>query len=281
MVEWSRAAARRLGSLRRVLAGWSRTRTHLVERARGNGRLPRSTGRRDRRRRAVNAAGIRRWLAGQHRRTTGPGDRLAGPPHGELVQPNRRADRQLVRPNGLPVDAMFSAPKMRWLLDHLPTGVPVGDVRLGTVDSWLIWRLTGGAEHLCEPATPPARCCTTSLRWTGTVTARRLRLPATAVPAAVASDQGFGMTSGVPLVPDGRRSWPCWPTRTALFGHGCTEVGTAKATYGTGSSVMAPVAELSTSEARYRRPWPGSSTSPRPTPSRKHLVLRRHAGVGG
>ena len=60
-------------------------------------------------------------------------------------------DRQLVRARtGLPVDPMFSAPKMRWLLDHLPDGVPIGDVRLGTVDSWLIWQLNGGAEHLCE-----------------------------------------------------------------------------------------------------------------------------------
>jgi glycerol kinase len=60
-------------------------------------------------------------------------------------------DGQLVNARtGLRVDPMFSAPKMRWLLDHLPTGVPIDDVRLGTVDSWLIWQLTGGAEHLCE-----------------------------------------------------------------------------------------------------------------------------------
>ena len=52
--------------------------------------------------------------------------------------------------SGLRVDPMFSAPKMRWQLDHLPTSVPIDDVRLGTVDSWLIWRLTAGLEHLCE-----------------------------------------------------------------------------------------------------------------------------------
>src|SRR5690348_11109691 len=60
-------------------------------------------------------------------------------------------DRQLVRRRtGLRVDAMFSAPKMRWLLDRLPVGVRPGDVRLGTVDAWLIWRLTGGATHACD-----------------------------------------------------------------------------------------------------------------------------------
>jgi glycerol kinase len=48
-------------------------------------------------------------------------------------------DGQLVNARtGLRVDPMFSAPKMRWLLDHLPTGAPIDDVHLGTVDSWLI-----------------------------------------------------------------------------------------------------------------------------------------------
>ena len=55
-------------------------------------------------------------------------------------------DRMLVHArSGLRVDPMFSAPKMRWLLDHLPTAVQIDDVRLGTIDSWLIWRLTAGA----------------------------------------------------------------------------------------------------------------------------------------
>ena len=59
------------------------------------------------------------------------------------------------------------------------------------------------------------------------------------------------MTSGVPLVPDGTPILAVLAdSHAALFGHGCTDVGTAKATYGTGSSVMAPVAELSASDAR-------------------------------
>ena len=60
-------------------------------------------------------------------------------------------DRRLIHDrSGLRVDPMFSAPKMRWILDHLPAGVSIDAVRLGTVDSWLIWRLTDGAEYLCE-----------------------------------------------------------------------------------------------------------------------------------
>ena len=162
-------------------------------------------------------------------------------------------DRQLVRARtGLPVDPMFSAPKMRWLLDHLPDGVPVGDVRVGTVDSWLIWRLTGGAEHLCEAGNASRTLLydITELDWSDDLL-DVFGLPATAIPLAMASDQGFGMTSGVPLVPDETPILAVLAdSHAALYGHGCTDVGTAKATYGTGSSVMAPVAELSTSEAR-------------------------------
>src|SRR5215207_8813620 len=162
-------------------------------------------------------------------------------------------DRQLVHARtGLPVDAMFSAPKMRWLLDNLPNGVPVGDVRVGTVDSWLIWRLTGGAEHLSEAGNASRTLLydISALAWSNDLL-EVFGLPASAMPIVVASDQGFGMTSGVPLVPDKTPVLAVLAdSHAALYGHGCTEVGTAKATYGTGSSVMAPVAELATSEAR-------------------------------
>ena len=162
-------------------------------------------------------------------------------------------DRQLVHARtGLPVDAMFSAPKMRWLLDHLPNGVPVGDVRVGTVDSWLIWRLTGGAEHLSEAGNASRTLLydIAALDWSSDLL-DVFGLPATAMPVVVASDQGFGRTSGVPLIPDKTPVLAVMAdSHAALYGHGCTEVGTAKATYGTGSSVMAPAAELAPSEAR-------------------------------
>jgi glycerol kinase len=162
-------------------------------------------------------------------------------------------DRKQVRDrSGLRIDPMFSAPKMRWLLDHLPTGVQTEDVRLGTVDSWLIWQLTGGAEHLCEAGNASRTLLydVALLDWSKDLL-EVFGVPAPALPATVASDQGFGMTSGVPLVPDGTPILAVLAdSHAALFGHGCTEVGEAKATYGTGTSVMAPVAELSASEER-------------------------------
>jgi glycerol kinase len=162
-------------------------------------------------------------------------------------------DRQLVHDrSGLRVDPMFSAPKMRWILDHLPAEVSIDDVRLGTVDSWLIWQLTGGAENLCEAGNASRTLLfdIAELNW-NTALLDVFGVPATALPSPVASDLGFGMTGGVPLVPDGTPIVAVLAdSHAALFGQGCTEVGQAKATYGTGSSVMAPIAELATSEDR-------------------------------
>ena len=162
-------------------------------------------------------------------------------------------DRQLVRARtGLPADPMFSAPKMRWLLDNLASGAPIKDVRLGTVDSWLIWRLTNGVEHLCEAGNASRTLLydITALDWSEDLL-DVFGIPASSLPAVVASDQGFGSTNKVPQVPDRTPILAVLAdSHAALFGHGCIDVGTAKATYGTGSSVMAPVTDLSVGDAR-------------------------------
>jgi glycerol kinase len=162
-------------------------------------------------------------------------------------------DAQLVQARtGLRVDPMFSAPKMRWLLDHPPAGVPTDDVRLGTVDSWLVWQLTAGAEHLCEAGNASRTLLydITALDWNAELL-EVFGVPAVTLPSAVASDHGFGTTSGVPLVPDGTPIVAVLAdSHAALFGQGCTQIGMAKATYGTGSSVMAPVADLSAGDDR-------------------------------
>jgi glycerol kinase len=162
-------------------------------------------------------------------------------------------DGQLViRRTGLRIDPMFSAPKMRWLLDNRPPDVPLADVRLGTVDSWLVWQLTGGAAHLSEAGNASRTLLydITELNWNGELL-DIFGVPAATLPATVASDHGFGTTSGVPLVPDGTPIAAVMAdSHAALFGQGCTDVGMAKATYGTGSSVMAPVADLSAGDER-------------------------------
>jgi glycerol kinase len=178
----------------------------------------------------------------QDRRTAAWCTQSVGEQDGQLVQSR----------TGLRVDPMFSAPKMRWLLDHLPSGVPVADVRLGTVDAWLVWQLTGGAEHRCEAGNASRTMLydITALDWNAELL-EVFGVPAATLPSAVASDHVFGTTSGVPLVPDGTPIVAVLAdSHAALFGQGCTEIGMAKATYGTGSSVMAPVADLTAGDER-------------------------------
>ncbi len=152
--------------------------------------------------------------------------------------------RRLVQERtALRVDPMFSAPKMTWVLNHLPIGVPVEDVRLGTVDSWLVWRLTAGREHLTEAGNASRTLLydISELSWSDDLLAI-FGVPPSVLPKPVASDHGFGLTSGVPGVPDGTPILSVLAdSHAALYGHGCTDAGQAKATYGTGSSVMTPV----------------------------------------
>jgi glycerol kinase len=152
---------------------------------------------------------------------------------------------------GLRVDAMFSAPKFRWLLDHLPAGVPVDDVRLGTVDSWLIWQLTGGVEHVCEAGNASRTLLydVRSLDWSPELL-DLFGISAGVLPAALASDVVFGRTAEVGMIPAGVPIVAVLAdSHAALYGQGCTEPGMAKATYGTGSSVMTPVAQLPSSDS--------------------------------
>ena len=150
------------------------------------------------------------------------------------------------RRTGLRVDAMFSAPKFRWLLDHLPAGVPVDDVRIGTVDSWLIWQLTGGTEHVCEAGNASRTLLydVRSLGWSSELL-DLFGIPAGVLPAPLASDAIFGRTAGLVTIADGVPIVAVLAdSHAALYGQGCVEPGMAKATYGTGSSVMTPVVQL-------------------------------------
>lgn len=148
---------------------------------------------------------------------------------------------------GLRLDPMFSAPKIHWLLDSvLAQGAPLDDVCVGTIDAFLVWRLTGGAVFATE-----AGCASRTLL----LDLRRLawseellgvfEVPSSVLPEVRRSDAGFGVTVASGPLPAGV------PVRAvlgdshaALYGHGCTQPGSGKATYGTGSSVMAPLASL-------------------------------------
>lgn len=140
---------------------------------------------------------------------------------------------------GLRVDAMFSAPKLNWLLSLLGPG----DLHVGTVDSWLIHQLTGGAEHLTEAGNASRTLLydVTELGWSADLL-DAFGVPRSVLPEVRASNAGFGTTAGVPGLPDGIPIVAVLgDSHAAMYGQGCRSAGMVKATYGTGSSVMTPV----------------------------------------
>jgi glycerol kinase len=138
---------------------------------------------------------------------------------------------------GLPIDPMFPGPKMKWLLDRVPTGRVA---RLGTIDAWLIHCLTGGAMHACD-ASNAARSQLYDLNrqvWSDEL-CDLFGVPKSALPEVRDSAAGFGVTRNVLGLPDGIPiSSAIGDSHAALFGHGAFHPGDGKVTFGTGSSVM-------------------------------------------
>jgi len=146
---------------------------------------------------------------------------------------------------GLQVDAMFSAPKIRWLLADLAArGFDLADVRVGTIDSWLIYRLTG--EHLIEAgnASRTLLLNTKTVAWDDDLLAI-FDVPRSVLPEVRPSTGPFGSLRSGAL--DGLAGIPVAAvladSHSALYHHGQGRSGVGKATYGTGSSVMLPKRE--------------------------------------
>jgi glycerol kinase len=147
---------------------------------------------------------------------------------------------------GLAIDPLFSAAKLRWLLDHIPDGAAraaAGELCAGTVDSWLLWNLAGGA-HACD-LTNAARTQLLDLRrqaWDPELCAL-FGVPEAALPRLQPSASRFGATVAVGRLPAGVPvAAMIGDSHAALFGQGGFEPGVIKATYGTGSSLMMPTA---------------------------------------
>ncbi len=147
---------------------------------------------------------------------------------------------------GLPVAPLFSGSKLRWLLDSVPDGFALaekGEICLGTIDSWLLWNLTAGESFYCDYSNA-SRTQLLNLV-TGGWDEEMLnifQIPRKALPNIKPSSGLFGYTKGVNGIPDGIPIMAMvGDSHAALFGHALGEAGCVKATYGTGSSVMAPV----------------------------------------
>ncbi|MGH1482071.1 MAG: FGGY family carbohydrate kinase [Geminicoccales bacterium] len=152
-------------------------------------------------------------------------------------------DKILAR-TGLPLDPLFPATKVRWLLDHLPTDQDPKDLCIGTVDSWLIWNFSGGVVHACDRSNA-ARTQLFDIAkasWDEGL-CEIFGVAPTLLPDVQDSSHIFGKTSGVSGLADGIPiGGAIGDSHGALFGHGAYSKGDGKVTFGTGSSVMATIA---------------------------------------
>ncbi len=169
-------------------------------------------------------------LVWQCRRTAGIVDQLVADGLGPYIQ----------RTTGLIPDAFFSATKIKWILDHVEGArekARQGRLRFGTVDTWLLWKLTGGAAYATD-VTNASRTMLYdihNLRWDDTLL-QALDIPASILPPVRSSSEIYGYTEiqGVRVPIAGIAG----DQQAALFGQTCFEPGDAKNTYGTGCFLL-------------------------------------------
>jgi glycerol kinase len=153
----------------------------------------------------------------------------------------RKADEPwLHERTGLVLDPYFSATKLRWLLEHEPAlraRAEAGELACGTIDSFLIWRLTGGRSHVTD-VTNASRTLLLDLRTTAwdDELCRYFGVPRALLPKVRPSAADFGTTAGLDFLPDGLPiAGVAGDQQAALFGQCGFASGEAKCTYGTGA----------------------------------------------
>lgn len=141
---------------------------------------------------------------------------------------------------GLVIDAYFSATKIKWILDNVPGArekAEKGDLLFGTVDTWLIWKLTKGAVHVTDYSNASRTMLYNikELKWDEDIL-KELGIPACMLPEVKPSSCVYGTTDyfGAPVKIAGAAG----DQQSALFGQTCFQSGEAKNTYGTGCFLL-------------------------------------------
>jgi glycerol kinase len=194
---------------------------------------------------ARNGEPIAPAVVWQCRRTAGLCDELRQREGGRVAA-------EIQRRTGLVVDAYFSGTKIAWLLDNAPGArqrAERGELRFGTIDSWLIWKLTGGEVHATDPSNASRTLLFNihRLEWDGALL-DALGVPASLLPRVRPSSGVFGETAapaggtgalgaGIPV------AGAAGDQQAALFGQACYRPGMVKCTYGTGSFLLMQTGE--------------------------------------
>ena len=173
-----------------------------------------------------------RAIVWQCRRTAGLCETLANEGWGDKIK----------KKCGLVIDPYFSGTKIKWILDNIPGArkkAEKGELLFGTVDTWLIWKLTGGRLHITDYSNASRTMLYNifELKWDAEILGR-LEIPASMLPEVKASSAVCGESDadifGGPVMIAGMAG----DQQAALFGQACFEPGTAKNTYGTGCFML-------------------------------------------
>lgn len=189
------------------------------------------------------------------RETTIIWDRQTGKPiHNAIVWQDRRTasictklktdgyEDTVVERTGLLIDPYFSATKIAWILDHADGArarAEAGELAFGTVDSWLLWNLTGGRSHLTD-ATNASRTALFNIHdqtWDDELL-ELFRVPRALLPEVMDCAADFGTTDEACLGAPVQVAGIAGDQHAALIGQACFDPGMAKSTYGTGCFLM-------------------------------------------
>ncbi|MBU0554094.1 glycerol kinase GlpK [Myxococcota bacterium] len=146
------------------------------------------------------------------------------------------------RKTGLVLDPYFSGTKLAWLLDERGhrAAAEAGELAFGTIDSFLVWHLTGGEAHVTD-ASNASRTLMMNLKtlsWDPELLSL-LKIPSAVLPEIRSNSEIYGYTRGFPGLPDGIPvAGMAGDQQSALFGQACFQAGEAKCTYGTGAFLL-------------------------------------------
>jgi glycerol kinase len=178
-------------------------------------------------------------------------DRASGAPLGRAIvwQDRRTAARcaalapqkeAIAKATGLVTDPYFSATKLEWILKHrVPPGTQVSGLAAGTIDTWLIWKLTNGQVHATEPTNASRTMLydIDAMGWSDQLLTL-FGVPREMLPEVRPSSGDFGVAAAEHLGTAIPIAGVAGDQQAALFGQGCWTAGTSKNTYGTGAFLL-------------------------------------------